>query len=112
MKNSYDFVDKLKLISPSNYTVFYLDVKSLFTNIPIQEALDCLEKRLRKFHYSSMEIEEILNLVRLSVSQTTFVFSCVFYSQIEGLALGSTLSSVLCDIYMHYYKKKNILQYT
>ena len=36
VKNSYDFVDKLKLISPSNYTMLSLQVKSLFTNVPIQ----------------------------------------------------------------------------
>ena len=70
MKNSYDFVDKLKLISPSNYTMLSLDVKSLFTNVPIQGALDCLEKRLREFHYSSIEIEEILDLVKMKSTLT------------------------------------------
>ena len=30
VKNSYDFVDKLKLISSSNYAMLSLDVKSLF----------------------------------------------------------------------------------
>ena len=30
VKNSYDFVDKLKLFSPLNYTMLSLDVKSLF----------------------------------------------------------------------------------
>ena len=35
VKSSYDFVDKLKLISPSNYTMLSLDVNSLFTNVPI-----------------------------------------------------------------------------
>ena len=52
MKKSYDFVDKQKLISSSNYTRLSLGVKSLFTNVPVQGALDCLENRLREFHYS------------------------------------------------------------
>ena len=39
VKNSFDFVGKVKLISSSNYTMISLDVKSLFTNVPIQEAL-------------------------------------------------------------------------
>ena len=43
VKNSYDSVGKLKLIFPSNYTMLSLDVKSLFTNVPIQEALDYLK---------------------------------------------------------------------
>ena len=66
VKNSFDFAEKLKLIiSPTNYTMLSLDVKSLFTNVKIQRALDCMEKRLREFHYSSVEVEEILNLVYL-----------------------------------------------
>ena len=69
-----------------------LDVKSLFTNVPIQGGLDCLEKRLLEFHYSSTEIEKILDLVHLCVRQTAFVFNGVFHSQIEGLEMGSPLS--------------------
>ena len=46
VKTSYNFVDKLKLISSSNYTMLSLDVKSIFTNVPIQVPLDCLEERL------------------------------------------------------------------
>ena len=104
-----------KLISPSNYTMLSLDVKSLFTNVPIQGAsdcfsnsksMDCLEKRLCEFHYSSIEIEEILNLVHLCVRQTAFVFNGVFYSQIEGLGMGSPFSPLLCDIYLHYFEGK------
>ena len=106
VKNSYDFMDKLKLVSPSNCTVLFLNVKSLLTNVPIQGALDCLEKSLREFHYSSAEIEEILSLVHLCVRQTAFVFNGVFYSQIEGLGMGSPLSLLLCDIYMQYFEEK------
>ena len=63
VKNSYDFVNKLKHTSPSNYTLLSLDVKSLLINVPIQRALDYLEKRLCDFLYSSIEIKEILKLV-------------------------------------------------
>ena len=91
VKNSYDFVD---------YTMFFLDVKSLFNNVPIQGALDCLEKGLHEFHFSSAEVEEILNLVHLCVRQTAFIFNGVFYSQIEGLGMGSPLYPLFCDIYM------------
>ena len=40
-----------------------LNINSLFTNVLIQAALDYLGKRLCEFHYSSIEIEEILYLV-------------------------------------------------
>ena len=79
-----------------------LDVKSLFTNVPIQGGLDCLEKMLLEFHYSSIEFEEILNLVRLCVRQTAFIFNGVFYFQNEGLGTGSLCFPLLCDISYSY----------
>ena len=83
MKNSYDFEEKLKLISPSNYTMLSLDVIPLFTNVSIQETLDRLENRLHEFHYSSIKIKEILFLVHLCATKTVLVFNGAFYSQIE-----------------------------
>ena len=60
----------------------------------------------KRFHYSSVEIEEILNLVHLCVRQTAFVFNGVFHSQIEDLVMGSPLFPMFCDIYMHYFEEK------
>ena len=82
VKHSYDFVDKLKFISPSNYTKLSLDVKSLFTNVPVQEALDCLEKRLREFHYSSVKIYEILNLVHCVLAKQPLFSMLILFPQI------------------------------
>lgn len=50
VKNFYEFVDKLKDISPYNCP-----------NVPIGGRLECLERELHKFHCTGAEIEEILN---------------------------------------------------
>ena len=89
MKSCFDFVNKLKFISPSNYIISLFDFKSLFTKVPIKGVWDCLKKRLREFHYSSFEIEEILNLVHLCVSQSAYVFNTDFYSQLVSQPLFS-----------------------
>ena len=83
--------------------MFFLDVKSLSTIVPIEGTLDCFKKTLRQFHRSYIEIEEILNLVLLCVRQTAFVFNGVFYFQIEGLEMRSPLSPLLCDIYLQFF---------
>ena len=88
-----------------------LYVKSPFTNLTMQWVLYCLEKKLRQFHYSSIEIE-ILNLIHLHVRQIIFVFNDVFHSQIDGLGMGSPLFPLFCNIYMFYFgegkRKKNL----
>ena len=61
IKNSYDFVNKLKTVNPVNCSMLSFDVKSLFTNVPIEGALICLEKRLCEFHYSDVEVNEFVN---------------------------------------------------
>ena len=94
MKNSCEFVDKLKLISPPNYTMLSLNWIAW-------------KKSLREFYYSSIEIEEVLNLVYLCVRLTAFVYNGAFYSQIEGLEMGNPLSPLICDIYMHYFEEKH-----
>ena len=49
--------------------------KSLYPNFQVLGMLELLGKRLREFHYSAIEIEEILNLVYLCVRQIAFVFN-------------------------------------
>ena len=80
------------------------DVKSLFTNVPISGALCCLEKRLKEFHNSAFEIDELKTLTRTCLSQTTFSFQDNFYKQSEGQAMGSSLSFILADIYTHSFE--------
>lgn len=51
-----------------------LDVESLFTNVPIECGLICLEQRLHESHYSDIEVKEFNNLNKICISQTNFVF--------------------------------------
>ena len=88
IKNSHDFVNKLRTLSPVNLSVLSLGVKSLFTNVPIEGCLNCLEKRLREFHYSDVEVKEFVNLTKVCISQTTFVFNDIYYKQSEGNPLA------------------------
>lgn len=74
-----------------------LDVKSFYTNMSVQEAIASLE--CSKFHYSSIENNEILQLVGIYVRQTVFHFNNTFYSQNDTLAMGNLLASLLRDIY-------------
>jgi hypothetical protein len=97
---------KLRAIKPQGYFMISFDVKSLFTNVPVEGALKCLEIRLREFHFSSIEIVELLRLTRICLEQNTFVFNGTFFRMTDGLAMGNPLSPILSDIYMHYFEVK------
>ncbi|XP_054722649.1 LOW QUALITY PROTEIN: uncharacterized protein LOC129232538 [Uloborus diversus] len=106
VRNSVHFVQKLRYFKPHGLTMASFDVKSLFTNVPVIGALDCLKLRLQEHHFSSFEIEELVSLTRVCLEQNTFVFNGTYFRMSEGLAMGNPLSPILSYIYMHYFETK------
>ena len=85
------------------------DVVSLFTNIPLEEALEiCLDTLYRDPEISKPTIPEKI-LKKLLVKTTTeveFSFDGTMYRQIDGVAMGSPLGPVLANIFMGFCEAK------
>jgi hypothetical protein len=86
-----------------------LDVVNLFTTTPTEKALEVLRCNLEKnstlkerTHHS---IDTILELVTVCGNNTYFQFGKNFYSQNLGMAMGSPLSPVLCNLYLEDSEK-------
>jgi len=78
-----------------------LDAVSLFTNIPIDLAMDCLTKRWNLFSRDcKIPKQEFLNAVRLVLDSTFFTFDNQVYKQNFGTPMGSPLSPIIADIVM------------
>ena len=56
-----------------------LDVKSLFSNVPVDGALTCFETSLRIFHYSDLKVMEFIKLTKHCTFYTTFEFDGIFF---------------------------------
>ena len=84
------------------------DVKSLFTRVPIQEALQVIEKRLVEDDTLEDRIlmtpNTICHLTELCMKSTYFAFEDNLYEQIEGAPMGSPLSPVIADLYMEHFE--------
>ena len=50
-------------------------------------------------------------LILFPKSQTHFIFNRKFHNQTDGVAMGSTLASVLTDIFMHFHESKWLTEY-
>ena len=87
-------------------TVCICKFQCLFTNSPVEDALDCLKQRLRQFHYSDVEVKEFVNFTKICIFQTTFVFNDKYYKQFEGLSRRSPIFPIFYDISIHYFEKK------
>ncbi|XP_018406344.1 PREDICTED: uncharacterized protein LOC108782548 [Cyphomyrmex costatus] len=82
-----------------NYSLISLDVVSLFTNIPIDKAIDSIEG---KWNHIKDKIkitkEEFLIAVNLVLNSTFFSFDGCFYRQNFGIPMGSPLSPIIADL--------------
>ena len=84
------------------------DIESLFTNIPLNEMIDIC---VNPVYHKKEKIEGLLErhfkrLLTFATKSSCFVFNGIFYSQIDGVAMGSPLGSN-----NHYKLKRNFFAY-
>ena len=103
--NSKEFVQEVKqLVLAEDEALLSHDVVSLFTNVPIPEALAVIRARLE--HDTSLNertnltVDDIMTLLEFVMSTTYFLFRGKFFEQVFGTAMGSPVSVVVSNLYM------------
>ena len=86
----------------NGYKTSPFNVKSLFTNIPLDRTIDIILKRIYDKHKLQPSITrlEMKKLLTLYTKNVNFRFDNVIKIQNDGVAIGSPLGPVLCDIFM------------
>lgn len=99
--NSYDVVDRLKetIILPSE-RLFSIDVKAMYTSIPVHEAIKSIIKKKGKFD-TKLTINQIVRMIGfVCCTNADIEFNGRFFKQIRGLKMGSAVSGILADFVM------------
>ena len=85
------------------------DVSSLFTNVPVGEAVSIIRERLKEDgtlgDRTTLLPERIADLLEMCLRSTYFSFGGNFYEQKEGAAMGSPVSAVVANLYMEFFEK-------
>ena len=106
--NNYYTVDKstnlahnlTKLTINDNYRLITLDIKDLYVNIPIGETIRIARTQLL-IHNDQQTTNQICTLLKTILGQNHFTFQDHCYQPDKGVAMGSPLSGVIAEIFLH-----------
>ena len=107
VSNSKHFVEMMEdVLVDEGETMMSFDVSSLFTNVPIGEAVDIIRARLEEDESlgerTPLLLGRVAELLQLCLRSTYFSFNGEFYEQREGAAMGSPVSAVVANLYMEF----------
>ena len=96
-------MEKIKQeIIPDGYEMVPFDVRSLFTNVLLERAIDITLERVYDGREISTQITrpKLKELLTLCTKNVHFTFDNQVYHQNDGVAMGSPLRTVLAGIFM------------
>jgi hypothetical protein len=106
VKNSCHFAEfvRNKTLKADQMLVSF-DVVSLFTNIPVDQAIKVATKSLRQdatlLQRTSLPVElDIIDIWSFCLNTTYFVFEGCYYQQVFGTAMRSPVSAVIANLVM------------
>ena len=114
LQSTDNFIDAIKTIQiPDDHKLVSFDVKSLFTSIPLQPALDCTKTAINKSHYQPpLPTDDLMDLLHLRLTSTYFQYNGKHYKQLHGTAMGSPVSVVVAEIVMQNIEEQALATYS
>lgn len=114
VQNTMEFVHKVRglRIDPEDQLVSF-DVTSLFTQVPLDLAIQVLEQKLNEDQSlperTPILVPQIVLLTGLCLRSTFFKCQNQFFEQTDGAAMGSPLSPIIANLFTEHIEKKAIL---
>ena len=89
------------------------DVTSLFISVPIDPALniikDLLEKDEQLNDRTVLSVQNIIEFLGFRLHNTYFSFQNKFYERVEGVAMGSLVSTIVANLYMECFERRALM---
>ena len=109
IKNTGQLIQELQKIKINpNIKIISLDIENMYTNIPIQETLNIIKSQMESLLIENDIIQQTIGLLNTALKQNYFSFNSEFFQQIDGLPMGSPLSSLLADIFLQHLETTHI----
>ena len=85
-----------------------LDVDSLFTNVPLDETINICVNELFKSNccIHGLNKKQSTEMLSLTSEESIFMFDMAFYTQVDGVAIGSSFGASLAYAFLSHYETK------
>lgn len=113
VKNTSQLMEKIRNLhlDPDDLMVSF-DVVSLFTNVPVEDALTIIRRKLSEDNTlperTDLSVDAVMELLTVCIKTTYFQIKDEFFQQEFGMAMGSPLSPCVSNIYMEDFENKAI----
>ena len=106
-----DFLNHINKIEQVQEDCFFvtLDVASLYTNIPQNEALEIIQETLDSWEFLQLPTNFLCHIAELCLQKNFFQFSDEYFWQISGIAMGCKFAPELANLFTERFEKKHIL---
>jgi len=89
-------------------SVFTIDFKSLYTNIPIDDAINCIKELVMESPDVIQNADFVIELLNVILKNSLMTFNGEFFQQIFGVIMGTNVAPILANIYLA--RLENILK--
>ena len=101
VKDSFEFTQCL----PQNYRLVSYDVKSLFTNIPLEETINYICDKVWNFT-APVDKATLKELLLMACKNIVFSFDSKLFVQFDGMCIGSNLGPTIAAFTMHMIEEQ------
>ena len=102
-------LDLTKLKLHENHRMITFVIKYVYVNILINETLNILKAKLLENNNTQIT-HQILALLNVTLSQNYFTFQQKNYQPEQGISMGSPISSLIVQVFLHHYEDIHIKQ--
>ena len=99
--------DITKIRLNKHHRMLTLDIKDLYTNIPIEETIQIAENRAQK-HNDTKTTSQIALLLNTILKQNYFRFGDKIYQPPKGVAMGSPISGLIAEVFLQHLENTHI----
>ena len=111
LQSTPQFLDKLQDFKfNSNQKIVSFDVKSLFTNVPLEDTIRIITDYIYpnnepSSHQPILKKEIFVKLLRLA-TKGLFMYKNKLYEQHDGVSMGSPLAPTIANFFLAHMEKK------